>query len=135
MSLLTTVALLKDSIATAIGATPGDATRFVTVQQFPFDTSAQKAEAAQMQALASQQLYGSIARALAVAVVAVVLLLLLTRSGKRPAVQPQLALAGGGANIGHFSAGHLEDDGSDDIAALLDRSGSQGGGQPCRRPA
>lgn len=115
-----TVSLLKDSIATAIGAIPGDATRFVTVQQFPFDTSAQKAEAAQMQALASQQLYGNIARALAVAVVAVVLLVLLTRSGKRAAAQPQLALAGGGANIGH-----LDEDGGDDLAALLDRSGSQ----------
>ena len=115
-----TVSLLKDSIATAIGATPGDATRFVTVQQFPFDTSAQKAEAAQMQALASQQLYGNIARALAVAVVAVVLLILLTRSGKRTAAQPQLALAGGGANIGH-----LNEDSGDDMAALLDRSGSQ----------
>jgi len=113
-----TVSLLKDSIATAIGATPGDPTRFVTVQQFAFDISAQKAEAAQMQSLASQQLYSNIARALAVAVVAVVLLVLLTRSGRRSVVQPQLALAGGGANIGH-----LDEEASDDIAALLDRSG------------
>ena len=119
-----TVALLKDSIATAIGATPGDTTRFVTVQQFAFDTSAQKAEASQMQSLASQQLYSNIARALAVAVVAIVLLVLLTRSGRRTASQPQLALAGGGANIGH-----LEQESGDDIAALLGRSG-QTPGQP-----
>ena len=118
-----TVAKLKDSIATAIGATPGDATRFVTVQQFAFDTSAQKLEASQMQSLASQQLYSNIARALAVAVVAIVLLVLLTRTGKRPAAQPQLALAGGGANIGH-----LAEDGGDDIAALLDRGGSRSAG-------
>ncbi len=118
-----TVAKLKDSIATAIGATPGDTTRFVTVQQFAFDTSAQKLETSQMQSLASQQLYSTIARALAVAVVAVVLLVLLTRTGKRPAAQPQLALAGGGANIGH-----LAEEGGDDIAALLGRSGSRSAG-------
>ena len=69
-----------------------------------------------MQSLASQQLYSNIARALAVAVVAVVLLVLLTRSGRRTASQPQLALAGGGANIGHLEEG-------DDINALLGRSG------------
>jgi flagellar M-ring protein FliF len=118
-----TVAKLKDSIATAIGATPGDTTRFVTVQQFAFDTSAQKLEAAQMQSLASQQLYSNIARALAVAVVAVVLLVVLTRTGKRPAAPPQLALAGGGANIGH-----LADGAGDDIASLLDRGGSRSAG-------
>jgi flagellar biosynthesis/type III secretory pathway M-ring protein FliF/YscJ len=115
-----TVALLKDSIATAIGATPGDTTRFVTVQQFAFDTSAQKLEASQMQSLASQQLYSNIARALAVAVVAIVLLVLLTRSGRRTVAQPQLALAGGGANIGH-----LKEQMDDEMAALLDRSGSR----------
>lgn len=118
-----TVAKLKDSIATAIGATPGDTTHFVTVQQFAFDTSAQKLEASQMQSLASQQLYSNIARALAVAVVAIVLLVLLTRTGRRPAAQPQLALAGGGANIGH-----LAEEGGDDLAALLDRSGSRSAG-------
>ena len=117
-----TVAKLKDSIATAIGAAPGDTTRFVTVQQFAFDTSAQKAEAAQMQSLAAQQLYSNIARALAVAVVAVVLLVLLTRTGKRPIAQPQLALAGGGANIGH-----LDEEMDDEMAAILDRSGSHAG--------
>ncbi|MGI4788994.1 MAG: flagellar M-ring protein FliF C-terminal domain-containing protein [Janthinobacterium lividum] len=117
-----TVAKLKDSISTAIGATPGDTTRFVTVQQFAFDTSAQKAEAAQMQSLASQQLYSNIARALAVAVVAIVLLVLLTRSGRRTNSQPQLALAGGGANVGH-----LDEVIDDDLAALLDRSGSRSG--------
>ena len=118
-----TVALLKDSIATAIGATPGDTTRFVTVQQFAFDTSAQKAEASQMQSLASQQLYSNVARALAVAVVAIVLLVLLTRSGRRGVPQPQLALAGGGANIGY-----LEDAPDDELAALLERTGAHGGG-------
>ena len=117
-----TVALLKDSIATAIGATPGDTTRFVTVQQFAFDTSAQKSEAAQMQSLASQQLYSSIARALAVAVVAIVLLVLLTRSGRRTAAQPQLALSGGGANVGHLAEGYDEDE----LAALLERTGAHG---------
>ena len=115
-----TVTKLKDSIATAIGATPGDTTRFVTVQQFAFDTSAQKAEAAQMQSLTSQQLYSNIARALAVAVVAIVLLVLLTRTGRRP-IQPQLALAGGGANIGH-----LAEDNDEELAALLDRGGAHG---------
>jgi flagellar M-ring protein FliF len=115
-----TVALLKDSIATAIGATPGDTTRFVTVQQFAFDTSAQKAESAQMQSLASQQLYSNIARALAVAVVAIVLLVLLTRSGRRSS-QPQLALAGGGANIGHLEEGY-----DNELGSLLDRTGAHG---------
>ncbi len=118
-----TVAKLKDSIATAIGAMPGDTTRLVTVQQFAFDTSAQKLEAAQMQALASQQLYISIARALAVAVVAVVLLVLLTRTGRRPSSQPQLALAGGGANIGH-----LDVEMGDDVNGLLDHGGARGTG-------
>ena len=118
-----TVAKLKDSLATAIGATPGDTSRFVSVQQFAFDTSAQKLEASQMQSLASQQLYSNIARALAVAVVAVVLLVLLTRSGRRPAAEPQLALAGGGANIGH-----LDVEMGDDVAALLDRGGASGSG-------
>ena len=117
-----TVAKLKESIATAIGATPGDTSRFVTIQQFAFDTSAQKLEASQMQSLASQQLYSNIARALAVAVVAIVLLVLLTRTGRHPA-QPQLALAGGGANIGHLEEGQ-----NDDIAALLDRNGARSTG-------
>ncbi len=117
-----TVAKLKDSISTAIGAVPGDTTRFVSVQQFAFDTSAQKADAAQMQSLASQQLYSNIARALAVAVVAIVLLVLLTRGGRRGAAQPQLVLSGGGANIGH-----LAESPDDAAGALLDRSLSHGG--------
>lgn len=117
-----TVAKLKDSIATAIGATPGDTSRFVSVQQFAFDTSAQKLEASQMQSLASQQFYANIARALAVAVVAIVLLVLLTRSSRFNA-QPQLALAGGGANIGH-----LDEVLDAETAALLDRGGTHGTG-------
>jgi len=116
-----TVAKLKDSIATAIGAVPGDTSRFVTVQQFAFDTSAQKLQASQMQSLASQQLYANIARALAVAVVAIVLLILLTRGGRNLSSQPQLALAGGGANVGHFDPMI-----GDDIAALLEPNGSRG---------
>ena len=94
-----TVATLKDSIAAAVGAFPGDTTRQVTVRQVAFDMSAQKAQAGQAQALASQALWSNIARTLAVCIVAVVLLFLLTRTGRR-AAQPQLALAGGGANIG-----------------------------------
>ena len=90
---------IKDIISTAIGAAPGDSTRFVSVQQIAFDMSAQKAQATQMQSVMSQQLWSNIARALAVCVVAVVLLILLTRGGQRRA-GPQLALAGGGANIG-----------------------------------
>ena len=90
---------IKDIISTAIGAVPGDNTRFVSVQQIAFDMSAQKAQATQMQSVVSQQLWSNIARALAVCIVAVVLLILLTRGGQRRA-GPQLALAGGGANIG-----------------------------------
>ena len=116
-----TVAKLKDSIATAIGAVPGDTSRFVTVQQFAFDTSAQKLQASQMQSLASSQLYANIARALAVAVVAIVLLVLLTRGSRTLSSQPQLALAGGGANIGHFDPAM-----GDDIATLLEPNGSRG---------
>jgi len=116
-----TVAKLKDSIATAIGAVPGDTSRFVTVQQFAFDTSAQKLQASQMQSLASSQLYANIARALAVAVVAIVLLVLLTRGSRNLSSQPQLALAGGGANIGHFDPAM-----GDDIGALLEPGGAQG---------
>lgn len=94
---------LQKTIATTIGATAGDATRLVTVQQLPFDNSAQKALAAQTTALASQQLWGNVARAGAVSVVACLLLFMLMRAGRggrRPFVEPQLALAGGGANIG-----------------------------------
>lgn len=90
---------IKDIIATSIGATAGDSSRFVSVQQIAFDMSAQKVQATQMQSLMSQQLWSNIARALAVCVVAIVLLLLLVRTGRRSA-EPQLALAGGGANIG-----------------------------------
>ena len=68
---------------------------------------------------ASQQLYSNIARALAVAVVAIVLLVLLTRSGRR-SLQPQLALAGGGANVGHLAEADDEE-----MAALLDRGGAR----------
>lgn len=90
---------IKDVISTAIGAVPGDNTRFVSVQQIAFDQSAQKAQATQVQSVMSQQLWTNIARALAVCVVAVVLLFLLTRGGMRSS-GPQLAHAGGGANIG-----------------------------------
>jgi len=91
---------IKDIVSTAIGVVPGDNTRFVSVQQIAFDMSAQKAQATQMQSVASQQLWSNIARALAVCVVAIVLLILLTRGGRGSAAGPQLALAGGGANIG-----------------------------------
>ena len=115
------VATLKTSIAAAVGAFPGDTTRLVTVNQIPFDMSAQKAEASQAQAAASQALWGNIARALAVCAVAVVLLILLTRSTGRLSSQPQLALAGGGANIG------LLDPMPDaEMAAILDAGGVRG---------
>ena len=100
---------IKDIIASAILAQPGDSSRFVSVQQITFDNSAAKAQDAQMKAQASQVLMGNIARALAVCVVAVVLLVLLTKGTGRKngpvlaASQPQLALAGGGANVGYLN--------------------------------
>ena len=90
---------IKDIISTAIGATASDPSRYVSVQQITFDTSAAKAEASQMQSLMSQQMWSNVARALAVCVVAVVLLVLLMKTGRR-GLEPQLALAGGGANVG-----------------------------------
>jgi len=89
---------IKDIISTAIGAVPGDSTRFVSVQQLTFDMSSQKAASTQMQSVVTQQLYINIARAAAVCIVAIVMLILLTRGGQRRG--PQLAMAGGGANIG-----------------------------------
>lgn len=116
-----TVATLKESIAAAVGAFPGDNTRLVTVRQIAFDMSAQKAQAGQMQAAASQALWSNIARALAVCAVAIVLLILLTRSSGRRGGQPQLALAGGGANIG------LLDPMPDaEMAAILDAGAARG---------
>ncbi|MDQ2687083.1 MAG: flagellar M-ring protein FliF [Armatimonadota bacterium] len=94
---------IQSILTTAIGAGPGDTARLVTVQQLPFDNSAQKALAAQAAATASQQLWGSVARAAAVSVVACLLLFMLMRAGRgsrRAFVEPQLALAGDGANIG-----------------------------------
>ncbi|MDQ2798992.1 MAG: hypothetical protein M3Y13_05040, partial [Armatimonadota bacterium] len=114
------VATLKDSIAAAVGAFPGDTTRLITVHQIAFDMSAQKAQASQVQSLASQALWSNIARTLAVCVVAIVLLLLLTRSGKR-AGQPQLAHAGGGANLGLLNG--MPDA---EMAAILGRSAAHG---------
>jgi len=73
-----------------------------------------------MQSLASQALWISIARTLAVCVVAVVLLFLLTRSGHR-AGSTKLAHAGGGANIGLLDP--LPDA---EMAAILDRSSAHG---------
>ena len=110
---------IKDVISTAIGAVPGDNTRFVSVQQIAFDQSAQKAQATQVQSVMSQQLWTNIARALAVCVVAVVLLFLLTRGGMRSS-GPQLAHAGGGANIGL-----LHSMPETDMAAFSDRGGDR----------
>ncbi len=120
------IAKIKDIIGSAILAQPGDTSRFVSVQQIAFDTSAQKAQDAQMKAQATQVLMGNIARALAVCVVAVVLLVLLTKSTGRKGIpaqaanEPQLALAGGGANLGYFNgeAPDLE------MAAILGQSPS-----------
>lgn len=120
------IAKIKDIIGSAILAQPGDTSRFVSVQQIAFDTSAQKAQDAQMKAQATQVLMGNIARALAVCVVAVVLLVLLTKGTGRKGVpaqtanEPQLALAGGGANLGYFNgkAPDLE------MAAILGQSPS-----------
>lgn len=105
---------IKDILGTAIGAMPGDATRLVSVQQMAFDTSALKAQSAAMQSAASQQLWITIARSLAVAVVAIVLLFLMTRAGGRRR-EPQLALAGGGANVGL-----LEDASDDELSSILE---------------
>ena len=110
---------IKDVISTAIGVVPGDNTRFVSVQQIAFDQSAQKAQATQVQSVMSQQLWTNIARALAVCVVAVVLLFLLTRGGMRSS-GPQLAHAGGGANIGL-----LHSMPETDMAAFSDRGGDR----------
>jgi len=116
-----TVATLKESIAFAVGALPGDNTRVVSVRQVAFDMSSQKAQAGQAQTLASQALMITIARTLAVCAVAIVLLILLTRSSGRRAASPQLALAGGGANIG------LLDPMPDaEMAAILDSGGVRG---------
>ncbi len=121
------IAKIKDIIGSAILAQPGDTSRFVSVQQIAFDTSAQKAQEAQIKAQASQALMGNIARALAVCVVAVVLLVLLTkgtgRKGAVPAMaaatEPQLALAGGGANVGYLGAEAPDLE----MAAILGHSG------------
>ncbi len=110
---------IKDVISTAIGVIPGDNTRFVSVQQIAFDQSAQKAQATQVQSVMSQQLWTNIARALAVCVVAVVLLFLLTRGGMHSS-GPQLAHAGGGANIGL-----LHSMPETDMAAFSDRGGDR----------
>ena len=110
------VATLKDTIAAAVGAFPNDSTRFITIHQITFDNSAQKAEATQVQAMASQALWINISRTAAVCIVAIVMLFLLTRSG-RQAGQPHMALAGGGANIGS-----LESMPDAEMAAILDRS-------------
>ena len=100
----TDVPRIQSIISTAIGATPGDATRLVNVQQMTFDTSALKAEQTQAKSLASQEMMSNIARALAVVVAAVVLLVILMRTtgGPRRASLPvpQLSLEGEGANIG-----------------------------------
>ncbi len=114
------ISTLKQSIAAAVGAFPGDTTRLVTVNQIPFDMSAQKAQAGQMQSLASQALWTTIARTFAVCAVAIVLLILLTRSSGRRAA-PQLALAGGGANIGRLDS--MPDA---EMAAILDGDGVRG---------
>ena len=121
-----TVATLKTSIAAAVGAFPGDTTRLVTVNQIPFDMSAQKAQAGQAQALASQALWSNIARALAVCAVAIVLLIILTRASGRSAGQAQLALAGGGANIGRLDP-RLDAMPDAEMAAILDGAGGMRG--------
>jgi flagellar M-ring protein FliF len=95
---------IKDVIAAAIGASPGDADRYVTVQQMKFDNSALIAQTAQMQSIMSQQMWENVSRSLAVCVVACVLLFLLMRSGRgagsRRFSDPRLAMVGGGSNIG-----------------------------------
>ncbi len=107
---------IQTILATAIGAAPGDTTRQVTVQQMTFDTSAAKAQDAQMKTLASQTLYGEIAKAVAACVVAALLLFILMRSGGggRRAT-PSLAQAGDGANIGF-----LEETSDAEMGAILE---------------
>ena len=122
------VTTLKDIIAGAVGAFPGDNTRFITIHQITFDNSAQKAEATQVQAMASQALLINISRTAAVCIVAIVLLFLLTRSG-RQAGQPRMALAGGGANIGS-----LESMPDAEMAAILDRASHSMDGMMEERP-
>lgn len=98
----TDIPRIQSILGTAIGAAPGDATRLVNVQQMTFDTSALKDQQSQAKTLASQELYSNIARAVAVCVVAGLLLFILMRAGGagKRAEAPQLAMEGGGANIG-----------------------------------
>jgi len=123
-----TVATLKESIAFAVGALPGDTSRVVSVRQILFDMSAQKAQAGQAQSLASQALWSNIARALAVCAVAVVLLIILTRASGRSAGQAQLAQAGGGANIGRLDP-RLDQVPDAEMAAILDAAGGMRGSE------
>lgn len=89
---------IKDVISQAIGATPGDTTRLVTVDQVSFDGTAAKLADDMRKSASSQQLMDNIVRGLIVAGVAGLLLFMMTRGSRRGA--PQLALSGNGSNIG-----------------------------------
>ena len=100
-------------IATAIGATPGDPTRSVTVAQVPFSTAGENALQKQQRSLMSQDIINNVVRSLAVCVVACTLLVMLFRTGKSG--QPVLATSGGGSNIGL-----LENADEQDLEMLLE---------------
>lgn len=109
----TDLSKIQQMVATTIGVQPGDPTHVVAVNQVQFDNSAQKAQAAQMRSVASQELWANIIKVIAISVVGCILLYFLTRSGnRRPTGEPQLALAGGGANIGFLEGGSDQDVGN-----------------------
>ena len=105
---------IKQVIAAAIGAAPGEASRYVTVQQMTFDTSAIKAQDAQAKAIMSQQMWGNIAKAAAVCVVAVILLAIILRTSRSS--EPELAMIGAGSNIGL-----LNDATTEEVEAMLEQ--------------
>ena len=97
---------LKDIIAANISATPGDTARSVTVQQLKFDNSAQKAEADQIKAIASQEQIANWVKYVCIALGFCMLMFMLMRTSGGGVValrrqdEPRLAMVGGGSNIG-----------------------------------
>lgn len=110
------IAKIQQMVATTIGVQPGDPTRAVAVNQVKFDNTAQKAADAQMRSVASQEMWANIIKVITVSIVGCILLYFLTRTSKRRMTgEPQLALAGGGANIGF-----LEDASDQDVGNMLE---------------
>ncbi|MCS6777757.1 MAG: flagellar basal-body MS-ring/collar protein FliF [Chloroherpetonaceae bacterium] len=93
------LAAIKKMLETYVGVTANDPTRVVTVEQFPFDRSAEiEAEKVAAQARRSEVLSRIFSIAIPLALM-LICFLLLARALKRavPAPAGQLALAGGGA--------------------------------------